>query len=460
MNPIYIENQILNKYKSKIFQELIKIIWYENLDDVNEIFQKILKDLQDDINREVDEETVINLIRIIMGLDPIEKIDNINLKDLINEATNLEKIQMPIISIIDDACKYCESDKDECLTKNKHIHCNKENICSACGECIHKCKLGAISDKIEFIPMINMLKNKKYQVYAAVAPAFSGQFGENVTAGILRGALKSIGFEDMIEVAFAADILTAKEAYSFYENMNNNKEFFITSCCCPVWVNLIQNKFPIVADKISTSVSPMIACGRIIKILNPSAKVVFIGPCIAKKKEAMNDTLKDAIDFVLTFDEIDQIFKALNVNLLDIKEDIREESSYCGRIYAKAGGVSKSIEATLKEIDPNIKFKPIAFQGAKECIEGLNKVINKELDVNFIEGMGCIGGCIGGPKKILSVDKGSENVDKYSSETDMKTPFDNLNVAQFLIKIGILKIEDLNVKEHEKIQKIFDRITK
>ncbi|WP_122638959.1 [Fe-Fe] hydrogenase large subunit C-terminal domain-containing protein [Romboutsia sp. Marseille-P6047] len=461
MKPIYIENQILSNYKSKIFQELIRIIWYENLNDINEIPQKVLKDLRNDINKEIDEGTVINLIRIIMGLDPIDRIDDVNLKDLINEATNLKQIQMPVISIIDDACKYCESSKGECLTKSKHIHCNKESTCSSCGQCMYKCKLGAISDKIEFIPMINMLKSKEYPVYAAVAPAFIGQFGENVTAGILRSALKSIGFEDMIEVAFAADILTAKEAYSFYENMNNNnKEFFITSCCCPVWVNLVKNKFPIVADKISTSVSPMIACGRIIKILNPSAKVVFIGPCIAKKEEAKEDALNDAIDFVLTFEEIEQIFKALNVNLLDIEEDAREESSYCGRIYAKSGGVSKSIEATLKEIDSSIKFKPIAFQGAKECIEDLNKVINKELDVNFIEGMGCIGGCIGGPKKLLSVDKGSANVDKYSNEADMKTPLDNLNVAQFLIQIGILKVENLNVKDHEKIQKIFERSTK
>lgn len=457
MKPIYLENQILNKYKSKIFQELIRIIWNNNLNNTDEILKTILKDLRNESNLEIDEKTFINLIRVIIGLDTTDIVENINLNDLLNEARNLKKIQMPIISIIDDACKHCENSKDECLIKNKHINCNKENLCDSCGQCIEKCRLGAILDKIEFIPMIDMLEDKNCTVYAAIAPSFSGQFGDKITSGILRNALKKIGFEDMVEVALAADILTVREAYSFYESINNDKDFFITSCCCPVWVNLVKNKFPEISHKISTSVSPMIACGRMVKILNPNAKVVFIGPCIAKKKEAIDPDVSDAIDFVLTFEELNQIFKALNLDLLEIEEDNREESSFCGRIYAKSGGVSKSIEATLKEIDSDIKFKPIAFQGVKECIDGLNKVINKELDVNFIEGMGCVGGCVGGPKNILSVDKGSENVDKYSKESNMKTPFDNLNVAQFLIKIDILKTKDLKDEGHEKILKIFDK---
>ena len=458
MKPICLETQILNKYKTKIFRELIKLVWNENLDNIDDIPKNILENVKKESIQDVDENTIINLIRVILGLNPLESNGDTRLKDMIYESMNLDKVDMPIISIIDDACKYCDNTKYECLIKNKHINCNKQSTCSACGECISKCKLGAISDKIEFIPIINILKNKKNPVYVILAPAFTGQFGEDVSSGILRGALKSIGFKDMIEVALAADILTVIEAYHYYDHIqNNNKDYFITSCCCPVWVSLIKSKFPEIASNISSSVSPMIACGRIIKSLNPAAKVVFIGPCIAKKKEAISEGLKGAVDFVLTFQELDEIFKALDVDLLHIKEDNRLESSYCGRIYAKSGGVSKSIEVALKEIDEYIKFNPISFQGSKECIKGLEKLINKEIDATFIEGMGCKGGCIGGPKKLLSLEKGIKYMDIHLQESELKTPFDNLNVAQFLLEIGIKKIEDLGDKNQDKIQQIFKR---
>ncbi|MGL5695310.1 MAG: [Fe-Fe] hydrogenase large subunit C-terminal domain-containing protein [Peptostreptococcaceae bacterium] len=458
MEHIYLENQILNKYKTKIFRELVKLVWEESLDDIEKIPTQILRQLKDDTNQEIDEDTIMNLIRVIMGLNPIENSRETNLQSMINESYNLKNIDMPIISIIDDACRYCKNYKEECFVKKKHIDCNKNNTCSACGECIRKCELGAISDKIEFFPVLNMLKSKKTPVYAVVAPAFVGQFGKDASSGKLRTALKSIGFKDMIEVALAADILTLKESYDYYEHMrNNSNEFFITSCCCPVWVSLIKNKFPDIKDNISSSVSPMIASGRIIKVLNPNAKVVFIGPCVAKKNEALQDDVKGAIDFVLTFKELEEIFLALNLDVLHMEEDNRDESSYCGRIYAKSGGVSKAIEETLKKIDESIKFKPISFQGAKECTDGLNKIINKEINATFIEGMGCIGGCIGGPKKLIPTEEGVKYLDIYTESTNMKTPFDNLNVAQFLIEAEIKKIEDLGDKNNEMIQRIFSK---
>lgn len=458
MEPIHLKDQIFNKYKTKIFKELVKLVWEDNLENINDIPKKIIKDLKTETNQEISENTIMNLIRVIMGLNPIENPCKSSLENIIKESYMLKNIEMPVISIIDDACKYCENYKEECFVKNKHIDCNKNNTCSACGECIRKCKFGAISDKIEFFPVLNMLKNKEYPIYAAVAPAFTGQFGADVNAGKLRTGLKKIGFEDMIEVAFAADILTLKEAYDYSKHIKNNgDEFFITSCCCPVWVSLIKNKFPDIKGNISSSVSPMIASGRIIKSLNPKAKVIFIGPCVAKKNEALGVDVKDAVDYVLTFNELKEIFIALDIDIKNLKEDNREESSYCGRIYAKSGGVSGAIEKTLKEIDSDIKFKSIKFQGAKECSEGLNQLINKEINATFIEGMGCVGGCIGGPKKIISMDEGVRFVDMYSKETNMKTPFDNINVAQFLIEAEIKKIEDLGNKDNEKINKIFNR---
>ncbi|MGL5329676.1 MAG: [Fe-Fe] hydrogenase large subunit C-terminal domain-containing protein [Peptostreptococcaceae bacterium] len=458
MKHIYLENQILNKYKIKIFKQLIKLVWQDNLNHIDDIPKKILQELKEDINKDINEDIVMNLIRVVMGLNPVPNAREIDMRSMINESYNIKNIDMPIISIIEDACKHCKNSKEECFIKNKHIDCNKKNICSSCGECIRKCEFGAISDKIGFFPILNMLKNKEYPVYAVVAPAFTGQFGEKASFGKLRTALKSIGFKDVIEVALAADILTLKESYDYYDHMKNHEnEFFITSCCCPVWVNLIKSKFPNIKHNISSSVSPMIASGRIIKMLDSDARVVFIGPCVAKKNEALCEDVKGSIDFVLTFQELKEIFEALELNVLDMKEDNREESSYCGRIYAKSGGVSSAIEQTLKNFDKDIKFKPVAFQGGQECINGLNQIINKDIDATFIEGMGCVGGCIGGPKRIISVEDGVRHLDVYSKCSNMKTPFDNLNVAQFLIEAEIKKIEDLGDKGNDRIQKIFSR---
>ncbi|MGL5312361.1 MAG: [Fe-Fe] hydrogenase large subunit C-terminal domain-containing protein [Peptostreptococcaceae bacterium] len=454
MKSINLNPRILDTYKMKLFNELIRLVWEDNLEDINDLPQKVLGQ---DIYKEFDEPTVINLIRVIMGLNPIEEQDN-TLKDMVYEALNLDEVDTPVISIISSACNSCQDKKETCLVKDKHIDCNKRNVCSACGECITKCSLGAISDKIQFIPMVKLLKDIDVPVYAMVAPAFVGQFGKDITPGKLRSALKSMGFEEMIEVALAADMLTVKEAYDYCEHMKNHEDgYFITSCCCPVWVSLIQSNYPKIVENVSPSVSPMIACGRAVKILNPKAKVVFIGPCTAKKKEATLEDIKDGVDFVLTFAELDEIFKSLEINLTELEEDNRVESSLAGRIYARSGGVSEAIKTSAQRINPDIRFKEAVFQGVKECREGLDKVINKEIEATFIEGMGCVGGCVGGPKRILSVEEGTQNVNNYGKSTDMETPYENLNVIQFLTMMGIKRLESLGSKEEEQVLKIFSR---
>ena len=454
MKSINLNPKTLDTYKMKLFNELIRLVWEENLEDINDLPQKILGQ---DIYDEFDEPTMVNLIRVVMGLNPTSQYDN-TLKDMVYEAINLDEVENPVISIISNACNSCTSKKETCSVKEKHINCNEKDVCSACGECMTKCNLGAISDKIQFIPMVKLLKNMDTPVYAIVAPAFVGQFGKDITPGKIRGALKSVGFEEMIEVALAADMLTVKEAYDYCEHMKNNEDgYFITSCCCPVWVSLIQNNYPKIVENVSPSVSPMIACGRAIKILNPKAKVVFIGPCTAKKKEATLEDIKDGVDFVLTFTELDEIFKALKVDLAQIEEDNRVESSLSGRIYGRSGGVSQAIKLSAQRINSDIKFKEVKFQGVKECREGLEKVINKEIEATFIEGMGCIGGCVGGPKRILSVEEGTDSINNYGESTEMETPYENLNVIQFLTMMGIKRLESLGSKEEEQVVKIFSR---
>lgn len=455
MKSIDTQEKLLEKYKMELFEELIQMVWHDDIENINNLPKNIQSNNKDE---EIDEEILINLTRIIMGLNPIKEY-NSTLKDMVKEAKDLSAFCNPIIPIISDACKYCcENNKNEtCFIKKKHINCNDKHSCNACGSCITKCKLGAISDKIQFIPMIKVLKDSEIPVYAIIAPSFVGQFGKDITPGKLRTAFKKMGFKDMIEVSVAADILTVKESYEYCSHIENNNKYFVTSCCCPVWLSLIKNKFPEISNKISPSVSPMIACGRLIKILEPKAKVVFIGPCTAKKKEATLDDVKDAVDFVLTYQEVEVIFKSLKLDLKYMQDDERFEASSCGRIYGRSGGVSEAIEINAKKINPNIVFNKMVLQGIENCSEGLQNIKDNKIDANFIEGMGCIGGCVGGPKRIIDVDEGTELINRYGKDTHIVTPFDNLNVSQILAIMGLKKIESLGEEEEDKILKIFSR---
>ncbi|MBS5951566.1 MAG: 4Fe-4S binding protein, partial [Clostridium sp.] len=156
---------------------------------------------------------------------------------------------------------------------NKTTYINYD-LCVGCGLCVDSCKEGKILDKVDFIPILDLVKNNK-TVIAAVAPAIIGQFGENVTLDQLRSAFIKIGFSDMVEVAFAADMITIKEAVEFNNHVNSPKDLMITSCCCPMWVGMLKKVYKELVPDLSPSVSPMIGTGRVIKKLNPDAKVVF-----------------------------------------------------------------------------------------------------------------------------------------------------------------------------------------
>lgn len=171
---------------------------------------------------------------------------------------------------------------------------------------------------------------------------------------------------------------------------------------------MLKKVYTSLVKDLSPSISPMIAAGRIIKKINPDAKVVFIGPCIAKKAEAKENDLKDVIDFVLTFAELDEIFKALKIDLSSLKGiPSKDYTSRGGRMYARSGGVSTAVSDIIEELYPDKfkSFKSSTASGVKECIEILEKALNKELDSNFIEGMGCKGGCVGGPKPLYLLKK-------------------------------------------------------
>ena len=321
----------------------------------------------------------------------------------------------------------------------------KDNYCTDCGECVQACDYDHLIDKKEFIPLVDLLKKREVPVYAIVAPAFIGQFGENVSPGQVRTAFKRLGFYGMVEVALFADIITLKEALEFDKHVRKNEDFVLTSCCCPLWVAMIKKVYHKLITHISPSVSPMVACGRAVKKIHPEAVVVFIGPCIAKKAEAKEPDVKDAVDFVLTFKEVAQIFAALNINPAEEKEDPSEHSSTAGRIYARTGGVSKAVSDTLARIRPgrSIKIKTVQADGVRECRKLLQDIVDGNIEANFYEGMGCIGGCVGGPKINLDREKGRKIVNSYGNEAPSLTPADNLHVLELLKALGFQEIDQL-----------------
>lgn len=331
---------------------------------------------------------------------------------------------------------------------NKTTYIDRE-LCVNCGLCVEHCKNGHILDKVEFIPVMNLIKENK-TVIAAVAPAINGQFGDNVTMDMLREAFIKIGFTDMIEVAFAADILSIKEACEFNKHVNKDGDIMITSCCCPIWVAMLKKVYTSLVKDLSPSVSPMIAAGRIIKKINPDAKVVFVGPCIAKKAEAKEKDLDGIIDFVLTFAELDEIFKSLEIDLSSLKGiPSIDYASRGGRLYARSGGVSIAVSDIIEELYPEKfkNFKAEKVSGVKDCKVILEKALNKEIDANFIEGMGCKGGCVGGPKALIPIEKGKENVDKFALDSPIKVPLHSEYLDKVLADLGITSIEDFKDKE-------------
>lgn len=278
-----------------------------------------------------------------------------------------------------------------------------------------------------------------------IAPAFVNQYSDEITPGKLRAAFKRIGFTGMVEVALFADILTLKEALEFDRNIKTEEDFQLTSCCCPMWIAMIRKVYSQLVSHVPAAVSPMVACGRSIKELYPGAITVFIGPCMAKKAEAKEKDVRDSTDFVLTFKEIQDIFDFAGLNLKEMKEDERDHSSKAGRIYAGTGGVSEAVREAVKRINPTreITVKTRHADGVAGCKKMLNDILAGAGNANFYEGMGCVGGCVGGPKALIPKEEGKESVRRYGEEAIYKTPFDSPYVVKMLHELGLETVDSL-----------------
>jgi iron only hydrogenase large subunit-like protein len=316
--------------------------------------------------------------------------------------------------------------------------------CVGCGECVDNCPENNLTDNRQAVPILNAIREGRL-VYAMIAPAFLGQYSPEVTPGRLRSAFFKAGFKGMIEVALFADILTLKEALEFDANILKDSDFQLTSCCCPLWIAMIRKVYNKLMPHVPGSVSPMIACGRAIKTLYPDAVTVFIGPCIAKKAEARESDLKGAVDYVLTFREMKDIFDIMQINPEDFDEEDREHSSRAGRIYARTGGVSEAVKTAVSRISPDrkISVRTECADGVKACRNMLDRLLRGETNANFFEGMGCVGGCVGGPKAVIDTEKGTENVNVYGDKAVFESPIDNPYVIKILNRLGFDTVESL-----------------
>ena len=307
-----------------------------------------------------------------------------------------------------DVCQYHAIIRQErpcaaaCGMDAIHSDCNgRADIdyekCVSCGQCLVNCPFGAIADKSQIFQMIRAIQAGE-RVYAAVAPAFVGQFGPKMTPGKLRAAMKRLGFADIIEVAIGADLCAAQEAEDFVEEVPEKLPFMATSCC-PAWSMMAKKLFPEQANCISMALTPMTLTARLVKHHQPGAKVAFIGPCAAKKLEAMRSDVRSEVDFVLTFEEMAGIFAARHIDVENLKEDPHG-------------------------------IKVANAEGLRDCRKLLMAAKAGKYNGYLLEGMACPGGCVAGAGTMQSIKKSAAVVGMYAKQAEHQTATGTHHVAE------------------------------
>lgn len=290
--------------------------------------------------------------------------------------------------------------------------------CINCGACISQCPFGAIMDKSFILDAIDYIikseNNTNFKVYALIAPAIADSFREYKLGQIITG-LKKLGFYDVIEVAKGADLVAYSEAKELDE------KGFLLSSCCPAFVSYVRKAFPSLADSISSNLSPMGAIAKRLRDNDEDCRIVFIGPCTAKKAEIRQDRIKDLVDVALTFEELQALFDSREIDLGALEETSIDQATYYGRVFARSGGLTEAMKQGLSEIGSSLELRPETCSGIEMCRAALLKKSKGVLQGNFVEGMACPGGCIGGAGTLQKFGIKKENIDAYAKSSSLET---------------------------------------
>jgi ferredoxin hydrogenase large subunit len=277
--------------------------------------------------------------------------------------------------------------------------------CVSCGSCIAACPFGAITEISDLIEVAINLFAEESKLAALLAPSFLGQLGYQQSADKVNYALKKLGFERVREVAAGAEITAAAEAEELEEKIELNET--LVSSCCPAFKSMVENEFEELSDLVSATQSPMAVTAEEIKKEDDELKTVFIGPCTAKKEEALSD---QNVDYVLTFEELISLFAASSINLAQIdKEEKLEDAGALGRQFAYAGGLQKSLQE-LAAVD----FDSKQVDGLGRLKKELYLIKADKNNYNFLEGMACVGGCIGGPSAMINQKKAKKLIQEFA----------------------------------------------
>ena len=317
----------------------------------------------------------------------------------------------PADAISYDEYGYCQIDESKCIN---------------CGHCVHACPFGAISTKTYLVPIIQAIKAGK-EVFLMCAPATEGQYGDKVgiTMGSIRAAAKKLGFKDMVEVGLGGDMTAANEALEWSEARKEGRK--MTTSCCPAFVGLLQKHFPMVAEKyMSSSVSPMCGVSRYLKTMYPGCVTVFAGPCVAKKAESADRSVEGNADYVMTFGELETLFRSKDIEFEPI-DDGYQEASIWGKRFANSGGVANAVLQCMQERgEDTTGMKLLRCSGGDECKKALQLLKLGRLPEDFVEGMVCEGGCIGGPSRHKQENELKRNREALLKKADDRKVLDNL----------------------------------
>ena len=300
-----------------------------------------------------------------------------------------------------------------------------EAKCIRCGHCIHSCPFGAISSKSYLVQVISALREKK-EIYLMFAPATEGQFGK-ISMSSLKKATKELGFADMVEVGLGGDMTAASESIEWSKAKIENKK--LTTSCCPAFVNMLKKQFnELYKNNMSKTISPMCAVSRYLKTIHPNCMTVFVGPCVAKKSEAMEMNIKNNADYVLTYGEFRSMLRAKNITLQEADYDYQEASIY-GKKFGNSGGVAECVLECMKERGEDTShITYVRASGGDECRKALLMMKMGKMNEDFIEGMICQGGCVGGPSKHLT------EIEIKNARKELLEKADNRKVLENLSK--------------------------